>query len=77
MMSVFGRCVSCAFPPQRAVPAVAICAVLVLLASGSPVRGQAVTGSGDSRSSADRRVILITGSTDGLGREVARSTRRH
>jgi NAD(P)-dependent dehydrogenase (short-subunit alcohol dehydrogenase family) len=72
MVSVPGRCASCAFPRPRAVPAVAICAVLVLLAGGSPVRGQAVTGSSDSRTGDDRRVILITGSTDGLGREVAR-----
>lgn len=62
------------FSVSPAMPAATgVWAVLVLLAgSSSPLLGQRTAGTAEWRAGADRQVVLITGSTDGLGREVAR-----
>lgn len=63
--------VAVTMPPVPILVAGAISAVLVLLLAGSmPLRGQVDPGAPAAHS--DQRIILITGSTDGLGREVAR-----
>jgi NAD(P)-dependent dehydrogenase (short-subunit alcohol dehydrogenase family) len=76
-----GRALACtthALPSPAQVAAHALAAILgmlLLAGSGSGLRAQAVADD-PARRGGDERVILITGSTDGLGREVARRLAR-